>query len=341
MNSLSLFISYSHQDERFRKELNNHLSPLQRTGFIEAWHDRCILPGSKWAAEIDQRIEEADLILPLVSADFIASDYCYEKEMGRALERHEAGDATVIPVVIRSVVWESTPLAKLQALPRDARPVEEWKYRDRAWADVARGVLEASKGIFDSSNAVKAMSGESRAMLNLSPETTAEVDVLDEDEIQTENLMNKWQDTRRIGIQFPELASRLAEYRRDKEALESLRPKLEAEIMSLHTSSLPIEVITFLTMLSLKKHQEGWINFRMKEMEVLQALDDAKINQDVTSLRYQLDPKDLGLMVTSIADAGRLLASQMEEYANTVKGAEEVAKLVKKEVLEPLKKLEE
>ena len=93
----TVFYSYAHEDEALRDELEKHLSLLQRQGTITAWHDRQITPGTDWQREIDQHLDKASLILLLISPDFLASDYCYTIEMQRALERHRAGKARVIP----------------------------------------------------------------------------------------------------------------------------------------------------------------------------------------------------------------------------------------------------
>jgi len=135
-----LFYSYAHKDEALRNELETHLKLLQRTGVISEWHDRKIEPGDDWKKSIDENLENADIILLLVSADFIASDYCYEKEMKRALERQDAREATVIAVVVRDVNWKKAPFAKLQALPKDAKAVTMWADRDSAWRDVSEGI---------------------------------------------------------------------------------------------------------------------------------------------------------------------------------------------------------
>ena len=148
---LRLFYSYSHKDEALRAELETHLAILKRQGLIEPWHDRRIEPGTNWAGAIDSNLDEADILLLLVSADFIASPYCYEKEMQRALERHHASQLRVIPIILRPTDFKGAPFEKLQALPKDARPVTVWKDRDEAWTDVARGIrrvvesLRASK----------------------------------------------------------------------------------------------------------------------------------------------------------------------------------------------------
>ena len=137
---IRLFISYSHRDQELRAELDKQLSPLKRLRVIDVWHDRQIDPGQEWDREIKRNLEEADIILLLISADFMASEYAWSEEMKRALERHEAGEARVIPVILQPCDWEVAPFAKIQALPRDAKAVSTWGNRAEALADVARGV---------------------------------------------------------------------------------------------------------------------------------------------------------------------------------------------------------
>src|SRR3954471_19312466 len=140
---LSLFYSYSSKDGALRDELETALSLLRRQGVLSGWHDRRVEAGTEWERQIDQHLEAADVILLLVSADFLASDYCYDKEMKRALERHGAGVARVIPVILRPCDWDSAPFWKLQALPKDGKPVTTWKDRDEAFTDIARGIRTA------------------------------------------------------------------------------------------------------------------------------------------------------------------------------------------------------
>jgi GTPase SAR1 family protein len=141
--SLEVFISYSHHDEALREELGKHLSALRRENVIGFWHDRMIGAGEEWRGEIDRRLEQAGIILPLVSPDFIASEYCYDIETKRALERHAAGEAVVIPIVLRPVDWLNTPLAELQSLPRDNRAVTLWPNQDAAFVEIAKGIRQA------------------------------------------------------------------------------------------------------------------------------------------------------------------------------------------------------
>jgi internalin A len=141
---IRVFISYAHKDERFRLALEPHLKLLQRQRLIATWHDRLIKPGTEWADVIDANLEHAKIILLLASADFIASDYCWEIEMKRALERHEAGEARVIPVIIRDCKWDTAPFAKLQALPAKGKAVDLWRKKDEAWRGVADGIEKAA-----------------------------------------------------------------------------------------------------------------------------------------------------------------------------------------------------
>lgn len=137
-----LFYAYSHKDERFRRELNKHLSLLQRQRLLAGWSDWCIDAGRELDREIEEKLEQAQIVLLLVSADFLASDYCYCKEMRRALERHERAEATVIPVILRSVAWEGAPFSGLKALPHDGKPITKWRPQDEGFKNVAEGVRE-------------------------------------------------------------------------------------------------------------------------------------------------------------------------------------------------------
>lgn len=142
---LRLFYSYAHEDESLRDQLATHLSQLEHERAIRSWHDRGIDPGSEWDREISQQLLEADIILLLVSADFLASDYIRSNELRVALERHEKREARVIPIILRPTDWKSAQLSRLQALPRDGRAVTSWNNTDEAFADVARALRKIAK----------------------------------------------------------------------------------------------------------------------------------------------------------------------------------------------------
>jgi hypothetical protein len=142
-----LFYSYSHRDEGLRKRLETHLSLLEDQGVISGWHDRCIEAGTEWDGAISENLDRAGIILLLVSADFLASKYCRDVEVARAMERHEAGTARVIPVILRPAEWHSASFGKLQALPRDVRPVTTWTDRNEAFVDIARDIRTAARSL--------------------------------------------------------------------------------------------------------------------------------------------------------------------------------------------------
>ncbi len=135
---LRLFYSYARPDEAFREELEKHLSTLRRSGVIEEWHDRRIGAGHEWAKEIDENLERADLVLLLISPDFLSSDYCYEVEMKRALERHAVGKALVVPVILRPSDWTAPHFQKLPPVPKNGTPISRWADRDEAWVEVVK-----------------------------------------------------------------------------------------------------------------------------------------------------------------------------------------------------------
>jgi len=136
-----LFYSYSHKDEVFRDELVKHLTILRRSGLIQEWHDRKILAGEEWDKQISTYLDTAEVILLLISSDFMASEYCYDVETKRALERSDKGEACLIPIILRPVEWKLTPFSKLQALPKDALPVSRWADRDLAYVNICEGIL--------------------------------------------------------------------------------------------------------------------------------------------------------------------------------------------------------
>lgn len=148
-NALKLFISYCHADETLKTELLKHLEPLRRLQLIDTWHDRQIKAGEDWGKKISSNLEVADLIILIVSIDFINSNYCYDVELERALERHLAGEAVVIPLIARSCMWKTAPFANLQALPKDAKPISLWPDRDDALSAVAASIKDTVEAILD------------------------------------------------------------------------------------------------------------------------------------------------------------------------------------------------
>jgi CheY-like chemotaxis protein len=149
---VTLFYSYAHEDEILRDELQGHLKILERRGLLAPWHDRKIVPGQEWAGQIDEYLRNAELVLLLVSKDFIESDYIMGTELKAAMARHAANVSVVVPVMVRSVNVEpedaaDMPFLKLQGLPSDLKPVTSWSNRDEAWTNVAKGLRMTVKHI--------------------------------------------------------------------------------------------------------------------------------------------------------------------------------------------------
>jgi len=139
----TVFFSYSHKDEELRDRLETALATMKHQGLIESWHDRRLLAGDHVDHQIRSELERAEIILLLVSPDFIASDYCHDVEMARALERHDRGEARVIPVILRACDWHPMPFGKLLAVPRDGRPVKSWPDLDEAFLDIVKSIRGA------------------------------------------------------------------------------------------------------------------------------------------------------------------------------------------------------
>ncbi len=142
---LKLFYCYARENKAEQIELDTHLIGLKRSRLIASWSDQDISAGTEWETHVQQELATAHIILLLISIHFMASDYCYGEEMQRALKRHEAGEARVIPILLRAVDWEDAPFSKLQMLPSDAKPISRWQHRDDAFEDIAKGLRKVVK----------------------------------------------------------------------------------------------------------------------------------------------------------------------------------------------------
>jgi MinD-like ATPase involved in chromosome partitioning or flagellar assembly len=141
-----LFLSYAAADERFSRQLQTHLGPLRRKGIINVWDSRSIPAGMNWSETINPRLQEADIILLLISSDYVASPYS-DTEMHQAIAQHDAGKAIVILILLRPTDWEGLPISNLATLPSNGEPVSTWRDIDAAWADVARSIREVVEGL--------------------------------------------------------------------------------------------------------------------------------------------------------------------------------------------------
>lgn len=147
--AVTIFFSYSHRDEALRDRLEVHLAMLKRQGVVSVWHDRRIVAGDDFSRTISEELESANIILLLVSPEFVASDYCYNIEMKRAVQRAEQGSARVIPVILRACDWHGAPFGKLTAAPKDGRPIVLWPDLDVAFLDVVNAIKSAAQNTID------------------------------------------------------------------------------------------------------------------------------------------------------------------------------------------------
>ncbi|HEX6481164.1 MAG TPA: tetratricopeptide repeat protein, partial [Ktedonobacteraceae bacterium] len=138
--AINVFYSYAQEDAALAQELDKHLAAMKRSGQIIGWHNRDIQAGAEWKQEIDEHLNTAQIILLLISADFLASEYCYSIEMTCAMERNRQGESRVIPIILRSVDIKGTPFSGLTMLPSNERPVALWPNRDEAFLNVAQGI---------------------------------------------------------------------------------------------------------------------------------------------------------------------------------------------------------
>jgi hypothetical protein len=143
-----VFVSYARVDEAYRVRLNVHLAPLVREGLIDLWSDRAIAAGSDWERDIERELAVADIVLLLVTPDFVASVYCFEQELTEAIRRHEEDGVCILPVLVKHVDLVNLPFGRFQGLPLNRRPVSAWQDPDEAWLQVAQGVRRAADDIY-------------------------------------------------------------------------------------------------------------------------------------------------------------------------------------------------
>ena len=161
LNPLKLFISYSHQDEKYKDQLTTHVTSLKRRGIVKEWHDRKLVAGEEWDKIIKQELLDSDIILLLISSDFLASNYCYDIEIKKAIERHEKGEAKVIPIIVRPCDWKDLPFSKIKGLPKDAKALSTWTDIDEGYLNIIEGIKsaidsrEASTCVIDDSTNAK------------------------------------------------------------------------------------------------------------------------------------------------------------------------------------------
>lgn len=143
--SCRIFVSYARVDEPHRLRLAVHLAPLVREGLVDVWCDQAVAAGSDWERDIQHELATADIVMLLVTPDFVASDYCFERELPEVLRRNEEDGLCVLPVLVKSVDLVNLPIGRFQGLPTDLWPISAWRDADEAWLRVARDVRNAAE----------------------------------------------------------------------------------------------------------------------------------------------------------------------------------------------------
>jgi len=137
-----VFYSYSHADESLRNQLAKYLAPLKQKGSIIEWHDRSIEPGGDWNQKISDKLDSSDIVIALLSPDFLASEYCFGIEMEKAFSRLKREEIRLVPVLLRPCMWEESRFSAIQMIPRDSKPVTSWPSVDEALKNVAMEIRE-------------------------------------------------------------------------------------------------------------------------------------------------------------------------------------------------------
>ena len=140
---INIFIAYAREDKSYLDELRKHLKPFDRRNLIKIWYDGEIIPGTRWEDEIKQALHTAEIILLLVSANSLSSDYFYEKEVSDALSRHHKNKTIVVPIILGYCAWDMTELSNLQVLPTDGVPIDEWEPKSKGYAIIVRSLKKS------------------------------------------------------------------------------------------------------------------------------------------------------------------------------------------------------
>jgi hypothetical protein len=142
LSARRIFLSYANEDESLRASLEKHLSSLERSGRATIWHRGKMLPGDDPTRAIEAQLSTADVVLLLVTADFLASETLHEEQLRPALARRERDGARVVPILAKPCAWTTSALANLEPLPKNRTPIILWSHPDEAWADVANGITK-------------------------------------------------------------------------------------------------------------------------------------------------------------------------------------------------------
>jgi predicted RNase H-like nuclease (RuvC/YqgF family) len=237
--ALNVFFAYAREDAEIRSKLSNHLAPLRRNNYISEWYDGEILGGEQWDEVIKDKLNAADIILILVSSDFIASQYAFTFEFSNALERHEHSLAVIIPIIVRPCAWQETPVKKIQLLPKGGAPIMgtgKWQSEDEAFTNVAEGVNRIVKKLL-----------KERGLL---------------EDNRTQQDFENLQSAQAFYSQFSKYDRMLFEVQDENEQLKQLLPRKEKDILALKDKIRSLQ-----RRLSDKDNEISVLNERLKRLE--------------------------------------------------------------------------
>jgi hypothetical protein len=277
---LNIFFAYSRVDSSYRERLDKHLSGLRRKEYIHTWYDGKIEAGKEWEKEIDRELSRADIILLLISADFIASDYCYDHEMRKAISRHEKGDAVIVPVLLHPCDWHDTPFAKIQALPQNGKPVSDssWHSVETAFSQIALKIKEVVERLLEVKS--KQVKSVNEVLHEKGSELRITLSQLEEKQLELDILEEEFSKKRR---EKDELVNTLATLSQSKDELEKgmIAEKTEAGKV-LH--SLQIEI-----------NKARAINEKLIREKANLEKEIAKLDRSKTNLATEVDKMSLSL----------------------------------------------
>ena len=223
---IEVFFSYSREDKPLRDKLEIHLSSLRQQGVISSWHDRQIVAGSEWEEEIDRHMRTADIILLLVSPDFVNSKYCYDIELPYAMRRHEAGEAYVVPILLRPVArWKNLTFTRLQVYPSGGVPITQWADPDNGFVDVAEGIAEAVEKLLERRQEIEQLRLEQEELAKRETERLQQAESYREKAPRLRQAELYRQEAQRL--QQAAERSRLSEARKTREVKQTKQEKLE------------------------------------------------------------------------------------------------------------------
>ena len=267
-SNIDVFIAYAREDKEYLNKLRVYLKPLSRNKTIRIWYDGEIVPGTVWEKDIKSNLHKADIILLLVSAFSLDSDYFYDKEMADALERHHKEETIVVPVILSDCMWDKTPLRDLQFLPRDAKPLNSWDNESSAYTNVVRGLDDSIEevenrraNLLNEQKEAEAKKREEERLIKEKADEEKRIrqEKLDEAKAKEEQRLKEIQDSKRIEEARLEKEKVQAEIRKAEEKLAEVKAteqRLKEEQEAIRNESVKPSVNTESVTMSQEKQEQ-------------------------------------------------------------------------------------